>query len=487
MLKKYLSSGVVLAILAVLFLSPQLGRPLWFDEALTILNFVMTPHLADVYWNYAIPNNHILFSLLLRLEAEGLWAMGLGVPELAWRAVSLLSAAIALTVMYRVWTRRCGRLSTLFVLIGFIGAPAFAIYATAVRGYMLGFLTVLLAFEAGRRFMTGRRIYLFWYALAALAAVGTIPSDLLALGAAALLVVPRQWRDRNWRRWALLVAVPPLMFLVFYGPLWPQLLHHIALKEGWPNGGRAMLLVYVGFVLPMLPLLWLAAGGGRLAWRRGAPPRTVGAILVMLGPLLAVPLLHPYPFPRTFFVWWPLWLYLTAAGLHRLGLWMSWSKWDFRAEERGRKASFVIIGLILLSFAAVLYLPTRNCGAIISGGELDDYFRPYYIVTDRDRDREYHPDQTVRLAREQAADGWIYASFAADPYPLLYYGLLQNMPADQWRFDGPRGRVASLDGCRLVVLRYDEKPDEVAAKLGVKKLHPVAANGYHRLYRPTAD
>lgn len=452
---------LLLSVAAVVVLVPHLARPLWFDEALTILNFVMSPRVADVYWNYAIPNNHIFFTLLLRLEAEFLWLAGLGVPDLAWRSVSLAAAAIALTVMYRGWKRRCGSGPVFLVLLAFVFAPAFSLYAVAVRGYMLSFLTVLLAFEFSRGFLAGKRLYLLWYALASLAAVATIPTNLAALGAVALLTIPSQ--KRNVRGWLLTVILPPVLFLLFYLPLRTQLIHHLGLREGWPDGVRAALTVYTGFLIQLLPVILIACCGGKYRKRL----KTAAVALMLLGPLLAAAVCRPYPFPRTFFAWWPLWLYLVAAGVHRAEAWRR-----CRRKRVSDLRFFYAVALMVLAWGLFLY---GGQGRIIPGKELDDYFRPYYIV-------DYRPDETVGMTKDYP--GRVYVSFGADPYPLLYYGLTRGMAAERWSFDGPRGRVSALDGCGLVILSRDEDPAAVARRFGIKELIQVGDNGYHRLYRP---
>ena len=465
---------LALLVLAVWSLRTAVVRPLWFDEALTLLNFVMLPHPSDIYWNYAIPNNHIFFSYLLRGMAEMCWLFGLGVIDPIWRSVSLAAAAVAVMVMYRCWKRRCGEISTFLVLACLVLSPAFMIYATAVRGYMVGFLGVLLAMECGRRFMAGRKLYLLGYALAAALAAATIPTNLLALAAVVLWLVPRMSRDgRAWRRWLVLALLPLAAFLLFYLPLWTSLLHHLALKEGWRNGWRGASMVYAGLLVPMLPLVLLMApswcAGALGSWRR----RRFWVIAVLVAaPLLAVPIFHPYLFPRTFFVWWPLWLYLLAAGLHRCRAWCR------RRKVLNLKTAGTIPAVLVLIAASLWLVPSCVAGLtnwIIQENELDDYFRPYYIV-------DYHPEETVQMIK--ACPGEVYVSFGADQYPLIYYGLLQGIPMAHWRYDGPRGRVADLTGCGLVILSRNDKPEETVARFGLKGLTLVKTNGYHRIYRP---
>lgn len=62
--KKYffLTPIVLFFVLSAAFLQ----RPFWFDEALTLMNFALLP-LEKIYSNYAIPNNHIGFTMLLHI------------------------------------------------------------------------------------------------------------------------------------------------------------------------------------------------------------------------------------------------------------------------------------------------------------------------------------------------------------------------------------------------------------------------------------
>ena len=48
-------------------MSVYLYRPLWFDEALTLMNFVSGKSLNQIYNSYIIPNNQIIYSMSLAL------------------------------------------------------------------------------------------------------------------------------------------------------------------------------------------------------------------------------------------------------------------------------------------------------------------------------------------------------------------------------------------------------------------------------------
>ena len=53
------------AILFCVSAAVELNRPLWFDEALTILNFALMEDPAAIYRNYVIPNNQIVHPILV--------------------------------------------------------------------------------------------------------------------------------------------------------------------------------------------------------------------------------------------------------------------------------------------------------------------------------------------------------------------------------------------------------------------------------------
>ena len=58
--------ALMIFILALLLRAPALGQSLWYDEIVTLFNYVLQPWSAIVRGQYS-PNNHILFSLLAKL------------------------------------------------------------------------------------------------------------------------------------------------------------------------------------------------------------------------------------------------------------------------------------------------------------------------------------------------------------------------------------------------------------------------------------
>ena len=55
---------------ALAVLLPYAARPLWFDEALTVLQFAVLPSAGAIYHAYVIPNNQIIHTVLVRFFLE---------------------------------------------------------------------------------------------------------------------------------------------------------------------------------------------------------------------------------------------------------------------------------------------------------------------------------------------------------------------------------------------------------------------------------
>jgi len=473
-IQKLIFPALVIGAL-LLFASPYLNRDLWFDEALTYLHFARMSSPLEIYSSYFIPNNQILYSVALHY-----WSMLLpgGVDMVVWfRLLSSLFAAATLLVLYRRFrVRLAGGAILLPVLVALAVSVPFLIYATALRGYMLSALLVTLALDSALDFAARplwKRAAL--YALWSLGAVATIPSNLLALGGVVLFALPL-FGPRFYRRRAfwVLAAIPLVAFAAFYGPIYDKLLGCMALREGWPDGGRALLAVYAAFLYSFAMLL-LPGTGAVLAfdragfrWERAAR----AAIWLLPLPTLLLPVA---PFPRVFFPFWPLWALLVAGGIRDLtALNCRWSRrWNCRVWI----GALVVAALgwsFLAQQPALRLMFSRRFG----GAGADDYFYGYYLRN------EHKPGETASQIAE-LADGRpqsFYASFAADPWPLMFYLFSSGVDVKEFRFDGPRGPVAALEPGMLVILRADESAATVEKRFR-RHLVPVYSNGNHGVYR----
>ena len=331
-------------------------------------------------------------------------------------------------------------------LCAWLVSPPFLLYATALRGYMLAALLVTAAWLCGRKFAVSGKCsaWLGWFGFALLA-LGTMPSALAGLAGAGLMILPlfgkRFWKKR---RFYLLAAAIPAAFALFYGPIWPSLRRAFALKEGWHDAGAATLALGLALAATFNVLFPAALPrSGKIRFR------TLCCAAVWLLPLGAW-CFPVAPFPRAWFVLFPVWAVLLARALRRRDVRRWWC-------------------VPVLIAAACSLAPVRETlSPWASRAGQDDFFAPYFLR------REFVPYRTAEQLRE-LRPAMIYASLSADPWSLLAVGA-------EVVFDGPRGRVASLCDGAAVVLRKDENPDETAARFGGRMIRAGSA-GYHRIYQ----
>ncbi|MBP5530797.1 MAG: hypothetical protein J6Y54_02030, partial [Lentisphaeria bacterium] len=117
-----------LAPAAMLCFAPAyLVRDLWFDEALTVMNFALLPRPLDIYFNYAIPNNHIVFTALLNLWIK---LMPSALPPDLWLRLPSFGAAIALLwLLHRRFAAGIGSFKLAVTLTMLAVSPPILTYA----------------------------------------------------------------------------------------------------------------------------------------------------------------------------------------------------------------------------------------------------------------------------------------------------------------------------------------------------------------------
>jgi len=419
-----------------------LGRELWFDEAMTITSFMLPLSPAEIYTTYAIPNNQIVYTVLLKCW-HGLLMGAYPAPIAFWRLLSLVGAGAAALVFFSLRKRLHDRTpAAAAVLTVFALSAVFQNYATALRGYAVSWLWVMLALDGAWRIFHGKTAS-GWclYALGTVAAVGTVPTNLLAC--AGVIVYAFPWSRRDWwrdgRLW-LLAAGPFLALAAFYGPILRAFLHAFTLNEGFPNRAGALAVVY-GSILATFGLL-LAAEAPRLTrgdWRSKL------RVAIWLLPVPAILLLHKAPFPRVFCTLFPLCLMLLADGLA-----------SFHRPSRVKLA--VGAGAVLVSVIGLRLLAPFAAEAAGLSEYDDDYFRPWYMA------RDYSVCELLPTLKHSTIRV-VFQSFDSDPCPLIFYATLQAVKKD-FRPDQPPGHVKSLPGQALVVLRRDEEPGDYETRFG---------------------
>ena len=473
-LTKLLPPVLILGAL-FLFAPAYLSRDLWFDEALTFLDFAQRGSALTIYRSYVIPNNQILYTIALRYWFQ---LLPPGIDPVFWfRLLSFLFGIATLLLLYRFFrVRMAGGAILLPVLAATAVSVPFLIYATALRGYMLSALFVVLSLHTALNF-AGRPEWKrgIWYALASLGAVATIPSNLAVLAGVVLYALPL-FGNCFWKRRAfwILAAIPPAMFLLFYLPIFPSFLGCLRLGEGWKSGWGALLAVLAAFVYSFAMLLLpgtgslLALDRERFHWIRAM------RLLIWLIPLPMALLLKVAPFPRVFFPFWPLWALLLAAGIRDLtALNCRWRRRWNRTVWIGALFAAVIGWGFLAQQPKLRLMFSRRFG----GAGADDYFYGYYLRP------EHTPARTAAGIVERFGERplAVYSSFQADPWPLLFYLNASGANLRDYRFDGPRGPVEKLDRGTVVILRSDEPAADVEKRFR-RRLKPLFSNANHGVY-----
>ena len=461
-------------------LLPHAGRALWFDEALTVLQFAVLPSAGAIYHSYVIPNNQIIHTIfvhgLLGIAPEGF-------SLIFWlRLLPVVAAVLTVLILFCRFRRICGAWAAAVVLTAWIVSAPFAVFGTALRGYMLSCLWTALALCAALDFAEkkGVREWLLW-AVTSLLSVGTIPTNLAAMAAVVLYVLPLYGGDFYRKKQFWMMALTPVMMLVlFYAPIASAFLKCCRLGEGWPDGlaawQAAMLPAAVAFAVLILPAVlgtWFVVRCNGFRWVYSARG------MIWLLPLTACLILPVAPFPRTFFPMWPVFAVLLASAIRHFA-----AGW-FGLRRRRAAAAFLIFlipGVLLwysmTDFPAFRHAFSQRCG----GADGDDYFAPYFMRND------FSPGGIVdRISMlDPQRQGKLYCSFRADPWSILFQMILKGYPGSYCVFDGPGGRVADLPDGAFLLLRQDESAEEISSrfcgKLEALRL-PGSRNKLYRLIR----
>ncbi len=421
----------VLCLSAAVVARDFLGRGIWFDEALTILEFAVWPDsLPGVYLNYSIPNNHILYSMLMRLWLDNV-ACFFSFSNPILRLPSLLCGMLFLLSSLLLWRRHCSAFSCFIVLLAFSASPLFAIYATAVRGYIFSMIAVSLAIAAALAACENRKYAYAGYWMAALFAVGVMPNNVVAIFAASLLPFILGKLPLGARNVAKYSLAPFACLLLFYLPILPKFIRVLSIKEGWTSNFAAMLAFYLSTALVFIVPLGLSLPS---VFRRGrsARPGIALCAVVFALPSLFFVLRNPSPFPRTFLCILPVWMFLFAAGISRLE-----ERLHARLPAKAAHLLLFAAALLCAGAASAIFAARDSLSSIVSRGGQDDFFSPYFMRKD------FNPDRTVErlVALSEKQDGLVFADIGSD-YPSLTFSAKRFGLGDGFIVhDRPKARV----------------------------------------------
>ncbi|MBO5722329.1 MAG: hypothetical protein J6S19_04370 [Lentisphaeria bacterium] len=435
-------------------------RELWFDEALTLLNFVLPLDLGRIYFNYTIPNNHIVYSIMLKIW-DWLYC-GFIDPVAYWRLLSMLCALRALGIILYLRGRIDSRnfYPAVLVLTAMTVSPVFMNYATALRGYAAGWLFIAMALAGLYNIFCGKTRAGWWiYTIAALLAVGTTPTNLLALAAAFLYALP--WIGENFyrdKRFYLAAAVLPLALVLFYAPIAPQFLATFSLGEGFSSRNGAWMITLGMYVSSFGLLLFFAL----LALERKNRVYLFRYAIWLL-PALAIYILHRAPFPRVFVTLLPVLAMAVIDGIAKL------TANNWRSTHR-------IIFFLTVAASQALLIPAGYLAAEkaqLSRYE-DDFFHPWYMFP------KYRISDTAAYLQKNHSGKTVFVSFSADPVPVMFYAAMQNVKCN-FKNDVPYMSVKELPAGTIAVLRKDESPAVYSRRFN-RVLHKLCETTGHNIY-----
>ncbi len=415
-------------------------RELWFDEVLT-LQFACLPSAADIYLNYTIPNNQIIHTIFIHCLLD------LGISPEMLRIFPLVCAGAMIYLLWKNFVRELGKNPLMLTLGALILSPPFLLYSSAVRGYMLAALCCTAGLCCAKKFALGGR-YRFlagWFIFSLLAA-GVMPSALAGVAAAGLYAAPycgkKFWKHRKIY---LLILAPVAASVIFYGPIYRDLLGAFALKEGWHQPWYALLALYaaigVTFAVPLICGIFFHRKRLR-NW-----PRTLICFLPLGGLLLPVS-----PFPRVWFVLFPFTALLTAGFLRRMPV---------------KFFPAAAVAVLLWGTVSSLEFTREKISPAFSLAGQDDFYAPYFVTS------RFEPSDTVGFIRENFPEKHrVFVSFGADPFAVIRY-----MEAD---IDVPPGKCRTLPHGTVVVLNISEDPADFEKRFN-GRLTEVYRNRFHRV------
>ena len=402
-------------VAAGIFLLKDLFRVVWFDEALTVFTMAQARNLTEIYYNYIIPNNQIVYTCLLRLWSD--WnLMGISY-DVYLRLLNFVISLLILGYLYgRFKTRFGSKMVYYCVALTLLLAPAFQIYSTALRGYQLSMLFNLIAVDLA--FSIARKIKfsntLLYLALSTLA-VGTNPTNLLGLGMGVILVMPLVFASKNWwEKLLVLGGMPCLGLVIFYSPIAENFINVCKLGEGIPDRWHVYGIVLLSFASSAFVILCGSIIGFICYFKnkKNRKLRYLWWVLLIIAPLIPCLCLHIAPYYRVFYPTFIVWYILLGFGLKH-----------FFAMRLGRTTKKRNVHLAL-TFVLVALIVTSAWHNVLLGRMFsekcnphqDDLFIPYYVRED------FQVNEVIKFLQENhyRAEN-IYCSFDSDPMAFMFY------------------------------------------------------------------
>lgn len=459
-------------------MSVHLYRPLWFDESLTLMNFVVGKSLSDIYNNYLIPNNQIIYTMCLSLWTQMTNSFGMNF-DFSSRMLSFVFSIVSLIALYCGFKRETGGKWGMFFMqsCAYLSVP-FVIYGTAVRGYQLSFmLLIFLAWSVKNisRKVTWKNI--LSYALLSLLLVGTIPTNLLGIGMAVGIFMPELWG--KWKRIAALAVIPFVMLGIFYFPIWDKFIKVCQLGEGLNDRISAVVIPYIAFLLNYSIIIIIGIWGWILACKhrriRYRNLLRLAAILLWIVPCLV---LKVAPFNRVFYPCFALLLIVVGFGVKH------WIYLFFRKLSTNKQhlAAFIFGILIFNSFFFIKsdFAAQKIQKNLQLTPMTDDFFQPYYFHDD------FFPPAVINKINSQYINNvnLVFLTFEADSRSLYFYATFGGGSNQKYLLDGPQFKVAMLPYRSLIVLPKNGDINKYINRFNLqnRRISKLFTEGWHDVW-----
>ena len=426
-------------ILAGLLIFTQLFRSIWFDEALTISLISRKTSITDLYFAYDIPNNHIVYSILLAKWMQFMQLFSVNSYDWMYRLFSGFIALFSIFFLYRPMIRKGGIICGSAGIFLWAISPVFLTFASGIRGYMLGtFFTIFLLYAAQKIQKTLQWRFLFIFSVTAFLAVGTAPTNLAAAVGVLIVFFPAMAivPDKRKRlRFMLMCLIVLLAVPLFYAANFQELIGCLKLGEGWHSAPDAIWNLYSAWICVLLPMVIAAIAGFLTAWKKYPAIRwhLLCGLAILLLPLPAYILFRSAPFPRVFFPLSPV-IIITLVFFARF-LFCSILHKNINTGKQllNKTARYFVLFCMLWGFFTVRYAGNIS-GFLYGHCTSDDLVQPYYMHP------AFDPNKMIALLQQQLVmhpDAKVFLSFRADYPALLYAALSAGIPEDKLCFDPP--------------------------------------------------
>lgn len=479
---KKTSNSIIWLIIPVILtcsaLSIYLYRPLWFDESLTLMNFVVGKSLSQIYHSYIIPNNQIIYTMCLSLWTQMTNAAGMNF-DFASRLLSGIFSVASIIVLYSGFKRQTGGAKGMyFLLLSVYCSVPFLLYGTAVRGYQLSFLLLILLTWSVKNIackITWQNLSA--YAVLSLLAVGTIPTNLLGIGMAVGLFMPELWG--KWKRIAVLATIPFVISGAFYFPIWNKFIQVCNLNEGLTDRLSAIIVPYIAFLLNYSIIIILGIWGWILACKK-RKIRYLNLLRLAAAILWAIPcmILKVAPFYRVFYPCFAVLLIMTGMGLKH------WFYLFYLRLQRNSQKSVLFIISILIIGNFFLLKNNNNAQKIQKFLNLtpmtDDYFQPYYF------NDEFFPPSVIRKINSEYINhvNLVFLTFEADSRALYFYATFGGRDNRKYILDGPQFKVNFLPFRSLIVLPRNGDIQKYIRRFNLhnRRVNKLFIDGWHEVW-----